>query len=193
MKKTLLTAAVLISAPAFANCIGGAYLQTCNDVNGNSYTVNRMGNTTQVSGYNPNTGSQWNQTSQTIGNSTYTNGRAANGASWNETQTNYGNGMRSINGTDSNGNSFSKTCTAYGCNWDGHQTHNHRYGDRPVVWTRDWYLNTRACIAPSAGELSFFLAYVGWLGARRPRHLVELHRPDDVKWHKVVLPPKTSL
>lgn len=116
MKKILLFAALLASAPAFANCIGGAYLQTCNDANGNSYTVNHMGNTTQVSGYNPNTGSQWNQTSQTMGNSTYTNGTAANGASWNETQTNYGNGMRSISGTDSKGNSFNKLCTAYGCN-----------------------------------------------------------------------------
>jgi hypothetical protein len=116
MKKILLLVAVLASAPAFATCFGSDALQTCNDASGNSYTVSRYGNTTQVNGYNGNTGSQWNQTSQTYGNSTYTNGTAANGASWNETQTNYGNGMRSINGTDSNGNSFSKTCTAYGCN-----------------------------------------------------------------------------
>jgi len=116
VKKFLLLAAILVSGPCLAVCVGGAAYQTCNDASGNSYSVSRYGNTTQVNGYNGNTGSQWSQTSQTLGNSTYTNGTAANGASWNETQTNYGNGMRSINGTDSNGNSFSKMCTAYGCN-----------------------------------------------------------------------------
>jgi hypothetical protein len=110
-------ASVLLSAPASANCIGGPYLQTCNDSSGNSYTVNRMGNTTTVNGYNPQTGSNWNETATTYGNTTTINGTAANGQSWNENITNYGNGNRMISGYDSNGNSFSKYCTPYGgCN-----------------------------------------------------------------------------
>lgn len=119
MKMTLLccaAATALVSQAAFATCVGTAALQTCNDENGNSYSVNRMGNMTIVNGYNAQTGSSWNQTSNTIGNTTYTNGNAANGANWNENITNMGNGNRMISGTNSQGQSFSKYCTSYGCN-----------------------------------------------------------------------------
>jgi hypothetical protein len=68
-----------------------------------------------MNGYNANTGSTWNQTSQTYGNTTYEHGTAANGNSWNGTIQRNG-GMTTYSGTDSNGNSFFKTCTAYGCN-----------------------------------------------------------------------------
>ncbi|MFM0327787.1 hypothetical protein [Caballeronia glebae] len=108
--------AVSLSGSAVAACYGSAALSTCNDANGNSYTVNRMGNTTSVNGYNAQTGSSWNQMSNTVGNTTYINGNAANGAHWNENITNMGSGNRMINGTDSNGQSFSHYCTAYGCN-----------------------------------------------------------------------------
>jgi hypothetical protein len=42
----------------------------CNDSYGNSYTVNRMGSMTQMYGNNPYTGSNWWQTSQSLGNMT---------------------------------------------------------------------------------------------------------------------------
>jgi hypothetical protein len=40
----------LTSIRTFASCVGGPTLQTCTDGSGNSYTVNRMGNTTTVNG-----------------------------------------------------------------------------------------------------------------------------------------------
>lgn len=120
MKKTfriaLLGAALAISGAARANCFGSPQLQTCNDGNGNSYTVNRFGNTTQVNGYNGQTGSSWNETANTYGNTTQINGRAGNGQNWSETIQNYGGGNRSVYGTDSNGNAFNHYCTSYGCN-----------------------------------------------------------------------------
>ncbi|MBR8366919.1 hypothetical protein KDW55_26720 [Burkholderia sp. AU19243] len=107
---------IVASNTAVAACFGTAAFQTCNDNNGNSYSVSRMGNATTVSGYNANTGSNWNESARTIGNSTYINGTAANGNTWNETITTYGNGNRSMYGTSSEGSSFSRYCTAWGCN-----------------------------------------------------------------------------
>lgn len=98
-----------------AQCIGTDAMSTCYDNSGNSYTVNRMGNTTIVNGRNSQTGSNWSQTTQSYGNQTYTNGRAANGQSWNQTQTNLGNGNRMITGRDSQGRNYSTTCTKQGC------------------------------------------------------------------------------
>lgn len=108
--------AVFISTSALANCFGGPTMQTCTDNNGNSYQVNRFGNTTMVNGYNVQTGSSWNETANTYGNRTVINGTAANGASWNENIMNLGGGTRMINGINSQGQSYSHYCTAYGCN-----------------------------------------------------------------------------
>lgn len=120
MKKTLgiaiFCAAVAASGVAYANCVGGPTMETCTDSSGNSYTVNRMGNMTTVNGHNSQTGSSWNETTNTYGNTTQINGNAANGQHWNETIQNYGNGNRSVYGTDSRGNAYSHYCTAYGCN-----------------------------------------------------------------------------
>lgn len=120
MNRILLSAVTILiaafSASAYANCFGSPTMQTCTDNNGNSYQVNRFGNTTTVHGYNAQTGSSWNETANTYGNNTYINGTAANGASWNENIMNLGNGSRIINGTNSQGRSFSRYCTAYGCN-----------------------------------------------------------------------------
>ncbi|MNF01934.1 hypothetical protein [Ensifer canadensis] len=82
--KTLIAALALslIAAPAFALCIGSDTLQSCTDTSGNSYTINRMGNTTFMNGSNAETGSQWNQTSTTVGNSTFHNGTDKDGNSW---------------------------------------------------------------------------------------------------------------
>jgi hypothetical protein len=114
----MMCAAILLAfavAPTWANCIGSPGFQTCYDNSGNSYQVNRMGNTTTVQGYNAQTGSSWNQTSQQVGNSTYTNGTAANGQPWNSTTMNMGNGNTMTYGTDSRGNSFQRNCNQYGC------------------------------------------------------------------------------
>ena len=115
MKSTLFLAIAVASA-SFANatCFGSANMYTCNDASGNSYNVQKYGNTTNVQGYNSGTGSSWNQTSNTMGNTTFING-STNGNSWNQTiQTMPG--MTTYSGTDSRGNSFNKTCTAFGCN-----------------------------------------------------------------------------
>ncbi|MNK90267.1 hypothetical protein D3C87_1103110 [compost metagenome] len=100
---------------AHAACFGTQAMSTCTDDSGNTYNVQRYGNTTHVQGSNPYTGNTWNQTSQTYGSSTYQTGNSSNGNSWNQTIQSMP-GMTTYSGTDSSGNSFYKTCTAYGCN-----------------------------------------------------------------------------
>lgn len=105
-----------LSNLSFAQCYGTDSYQTCYDNNtGNQYNISRYGNTTQVDGYNANTGSSWSQTSNTYGNTTYQNGYDSNGNNWNQTIQNYGNST-TYSGIDSQGNSFYKTCTT---NYDG--------------------------------------------------------------------------
>ncbi len=116
MKKTILALTLsLVAGVASAGCVGSGSLQTCTDNSGNSYTVNRIGNTTFTNGYNSNTGSTWDQTSTTIGNTTFHNGRAADGDSWSGTSTRIG-GTTFNSGIDSDGNPYSSTCNSYGCN-----------------------------------------------------------------------------
>lgn len=115
--KIRMMAALVVSVTAGitnAACYGSGAYQTCNDNAGNSYNVQRFGNTTQVQGTNAQTGSNWNQTTQTIGNTTFHNGTAADGSSWNGTSQNIG-GTTFHRGTDSDGNAYSKTCNAHGC------------------------------------------------------------------------------
>ncbi|CAN7258437.1 hypothetical protein LJR130_001052 [Variovorax sp. LjRoot130] len=119
MQKNLRSLAALLSLgvlslAAHATCIGSGSFQTCTDASGNTYNVQRFGNTTHVQGMNPSTSSNWNQTSTTIGNTTMHNGTAANGNMWNGTSQHIG-GTTFHNGIDSHGNPYSKTCTAYGC------------------------------------------------------------------------------
>ena len=106
-----------LSCAAFfsqAACFGTGAMQTCNDNQGNSYNVQRFGNTTTVQGNNAANGTTWNQTSNTMGNTTYQNGTASNGQSWNGITTSLP-GMQVQQGTDSRGNSYHRTCTATGC------------------------------------------------------------------------------
>lgn len=95
-----------MSAMSWAGCTGSSTYYTCSDDSGNTYSVNKIGNYTMTQGHNYNTGASWNSTSNTIGNTTYQNGRAANGNSWNQTITDYGSSTH-YSGTDSNGNYFS--------------------------------------------------------------------------------------
>jgi len=107
---TLLTAQVSVAA-----CYGSGNFKTCTDDSGNSYNVRQFGNTTITNGYNPNTGSQWSQNSNTIGNTTFHNGVDANGNAWKGTSTRIGS-TTIHQGVDSNGNIYSKTCNQFGCN-----------------------------------------------------------------------------
>ena len=110
MKKLLFLLTLLaFSNVAEATCFGSGNFYSCNDTNGNSYTVNKFGNNTQVNGYNSRTGSRWNANSQQFGNTTITNGTAANGNTWNSTTHTLGN-TTYTSGRDSNGKSFNSTC-----------------------------------------------------------------------------------
>jgi hypothetical protein len=116
VKKAIISLTFLLATfVANASCIGSDAFKTCTDSSGNSYNVQRYGNTTNVQGTNAENGSSWKQTSSTYGNTTQTTGTAANGQSWNST-TISSPGMTQQFGTDSQGNSFSKTCTQFGCN-----------------------------------------------------------------------------
>ncbi|AMO36653.1 hypothetical protein [Thauera humireducens] len=110
---TGLALSIALVGPAAAACVGSGSLRTCMDDSGNTYTVQRLGNTTYVDGSNPN-GSRWSQESTTIGNTTFHNGTAADGGSWNGTTTRIGNTV--INsGTDSDGNPYSSSCYGRFC------------------------------------------------------------------------------
>src|SRR5690554_4138984 len=94
MKKLLAITAIsaAFAAPySIAACVGSGSFQTCTDNSGNSYSVQRIGNTTITNGYNSNTGSNWSQTSNTIGNTTIHNGTSSNGNNWHGTTQNIGN------------------------------------------------------------------------------------------------------
>jgi len=113
--KSVASLCLLLTGAAHATCYGTGAFRTCMDNSGNTYNVQQYGNTTQVQGSNAATGSNWNQTSQTYGGTTYQSGNASNGQTWNQTiQTMPG--MTTYSGTDSQGNNFFRTCTAYGCN-----------------------------------------------------------------------------
>ncbi|MDX0999923.1 hypothetical protein CN233_14755 [Sinorhizobium meliloti] len=75
----------LISAPVFAMCVGTDTFSSCSDASGNNYSVTRTGNTTFMNGTNTHTGSNWSQTSTTIGNSTFHNGIDKDGEGWSST------------------------------------------------------------------------------------------------------------
>jgi len=88
MKKILVfTFTLLVSGFANANCYGTGAYRTCTDAStGNTYNVQRYGNSTNVQGFNSQTGSQWTQNSQTLGNTTHIQGNT-NGSTWNQTIT----------------------------------------------------------------------------------------------------------
>jgi hypothetical protein len=105
----LVLGAAFATGLAHAECYGTGTVQTCYDAqSGNSYTVTRIGQQTDVQGYNAQTGSNWSQTSTHIGNSTLTNGLDSQGRSWNETTTRVGSTIIQ-DGTNANGQPFSNT------------------------------------------------------------------------------------
>ena len=103
MKLNLIALTLRMSTnQAFANCIGTDNFYTCYDApSGNSYSVNKIGNSTYMDGSNIGTGSRWSQESHTYGSTTNIYGRSSDGSDWNSTITPY-----ATYGTDSDGNSF---------------------------------------------------------------------------------------
>ncbi len=101
VKSLALTAFLALGATSVqANCYGTSNFYSCNDSNGNSYSVQKYGNSTYMQGYNSSTGSNWNQNSHTYGNTTQIYGNT-NGRGWSETIT-----PNAVYGTDSHGRSF---------------------------------------------------------------------------------------
>lgn len=120
MKRLLIamTAAVVLafSTSAISNCTTFGSSTSCYDAqSGNSYNIQRYGNSTYMQGRNSSTGSSWNQNSHTYGNTTYHNGHSADGQSWSGSTSTYGSTSYQ-RGIDSNGNSYSQTCNQFGCN-----------------------------------------------------------------------------
>jgi hypothetical protein len=117
MKKLaiLVLAAIAGSAYAQTTCVGSGSFQTCSDLSsGNTYNVQRFGNTTMIDGSNPRTGTRWDQTSHTTGNITQHYGTAGNGNSWSGTTISTPS-LQQHFGTDSNGRNFHQVCTVAGC------------------------------------------------------------------------------
>jgi hypothetical protein len=110
LKTKVMIIPLLFILPTFgysqSNCFGSDLFKTCTDQSGNTYQIQKFGNSTYVNGSNPNTGSQWNQQTQKIGNTTFHQGQAGNGQSWNITEQNFG-GTKFISGQDSKGNFIS--------------------------------------------------------------------------------------
>ena len=106
----------IFSAFSNASCFGSPNSYTCNDLNsGNSYNVQKIGNTTLMNGFNPYTGSNWSQNSQTYGNITQIQGQT-NGNPWNQTIQHLPSlGTTIYQGTNSQGHFFQKTCNQFGC------------------------------------------------------------------------------
>lgn len=103
MKTMLALAALGLMIPTAANagCVGTGNLKTCYDKSGNSYTVNKIGNSTYVNGFSSQTGNTWSQQSYKSGTTTQTYGQDAKGRSWNQTNT-----RTSTYGTDADGNAY---------------------------------------------------------------------------------------
>ena len=112
---TISVVLVTVAGQAFSQCYGSSSIYTCNDrQSGNSYNVQRYGNSTYMQGRNPRNGTTWNQQTNRWGNTSQTTGRASNGQYWNSTTTKIGN-TTTTHGRDANGRYFSKTCNQFGC------------------------------------------------------------------------------
>ena len=115
MRSTIFAIVALSLMPLAGHtaCYGSDNFQTCSDYNGNTYSIRRYGNTTQMDGYSIDGGS-WSQTSRTNGNTTQHQGFSSDGGSWNMTQRQLGGGRQSYDGLNSDGQYFTYTCDAYG-------------------------------------------------------------------------------
>ena len=115
-KLAVLLLSGLFVTGANAECYGAGNMYSCYDTqSGNSYQVNKLGNSTYVTGNNARTGSTWRQNSSTYGSTTYQNGTSSDGSTWRQTIQNNGAIGTTYSGTDSKGNYYNKTCNQFGC------------------------------------------------------------------------------
>lgn len=89
--KTFILPLVVCSSLVHAECVGNDTIKTCTDLNtGDTYTVSQYGNVTESVGGNSLTGTSWNQSSLTFGNTTYSNGADTQGNTWESSSTHLG-------------------------------------------------------------------------------------------------------
>ena len=94
---------------ASAACYGTDTFENCDNSSGNSYTINRFGDTTIMTEDNAQTGSSRSQNSTTLGDTTFHNDRASSDNSWNATDQRLED-SRHIFSRDRQGNSSSRIC-----------------------------------------------------------------------------------
>jgi len=88
MKCSLLSLALLSGAnawgqiPALANCTRSANLLACIDAHGNAYSVNTVGNTIYLRGFEKDGNRYWAQTNSRFGQLTFFTGIASDGEAW---------------------------------------------------------------------------------------------------------------
>lgn len=88
LKCSLLSLALLSGAnawgqiPALANCTRSANLLACIDAHGNAYSVNTVGNTIYLRGFEKDGKRYWAQTNSRFGQLTFFTGIASDGESW---------------------------------------------------------------------------------------------------------------
>lgn len=79
----LLTAATAWGkTPALASCTRSANLLACVDADGNAYSVNTVGNTIYLRGFEKNGKRYWAQTNSRFGQMTFFTGIASDGEAW---------------------------------------------------------------------------------------------------------------
>lgn len=88
LKCSLLSLALLSGAnawgqiPALANCTRSANLLACIDAHGNAYSVNTVGNTIYLRGFEKDGKRYWAQTNSRFGQLTFFTGIASDGEAW---------------------------------------------------------------------------------------------------------------
>lgn len=88
LKCSLLSLALLSGAnawgqiPALADCTRSANLLACIDAHGNAYSVNTVGNTIYLRGFEKDGKRYWAQTNSRFGQLTFFTGIASNGEAW---------------------------------------------------------------------------------------------------------------
>lgn len=68
--------------PALASCTRSANLLACVDADGNAYSVNTVGNTIYLRGFEKNDKRYWAQTNSRFGQMTFFTGIASDGEAW---------------------------------------------------------------------------------------------------------------
>ena len=94
-------AAICVVNVANAACYGTDTFQNCDDNSGNSYTINRFGDTTMMIGGNAQIGSSGSQNLTTLGDTSFHNDRASSGNSWNSTPQRLGDSRHDRQGSSS--------------------------------------------------------------------------------------------